>query len=97
MGLLSEAFKNSVEGFACGASHGRVENFEDRKEQNRHFALAVAYFLLFLVVFVLVLLFGKFLWNKVAVKYVTILKPVPGVLELLGLMVLAGMLFPACC
>lgn len=97
MGLALEAFKNCVEGFACGATHGRVENFEDRKEQNRHFALAVAYFLLFLVVFVLILFFGKFLWNNFAAKYITILKPIPGVLELLAIMVLSGMLFPSCC
>lgn len=94
MGFALEAFKHCVEGFACGARH--TENFEDAgKEQ--HFALALAYFLLFMVVFTLVLLFGTFLWNNIASKYITILKPVPGVLELLGIMVLTGLLFPGCC
>jgi hypothetical protein len=94
MGLALEAFKHCVEGFNCGSKHG-VENFEDATNERRyHFALALAYFLLFVVMFILVLLFGKYLWNNIAVKYVTILKPVPGVLELLGLMILVSLFLP---
>jgi hypothetical protein len=93
MGFALEAFKQCVEGFACSKS---VEGFENG-QRKQHFALAIAYFLLFLVVFILVLLFGTMLWNNVAVKYITILKPVPGVLELLGLMILTGLFFPSCC
>ena len=40
------------------------------------------------------LLIGKFLWNNAAVKLVSGLKPVKNVLELLGLMLLIGLLFP---
>ena len=98
MGLALEAFKHCVEGFTCGAKHGATENFEDTEhERQHHFALALSYFLLFAVMFVLVLLFGKYLWNEVASKYITVLKPVPSVLELLGLMILVGLFFPTCC
>lgn len=92
MGLALEAFKHTIEGFA--SCNRRTEEFEDAGKDH-HFALALAYFLLFMVVFTLVLLFGTYLWNNVATKYITILKPVPGVLELLGLMVLTGLFFPS--
>lgn len=92
MGNLSEAFKHGVEAFTCAAKAGH-ENFQNGNLANKHFGMAVAYFLLFLVVFTLFLILGVWLWNNIAVKYVTILKPVPGVLELLGLLVLTGMMF----
>jgi hypothetical protein len=95
MGLFTEAFKHCVEGFACGGAKYGVENFEgEAVAKKRHFALALAYFLLFIVVFVVVLLIGKYLWNEVGSKYITILKPIPSVVELLGIMVLAGLIFP---
>jgi hypothetical protein len=94
MGLITEAFKHCVEGFACGPNH-TVENFEDvKKEKRRHFALAFAYILLFTIIFIIILLIGKYLWNEVATKYITILKPIPSVVELLGIMVLIGLMFP---
>lgn len=94
MGLVTEAFKHCVEGFTCGAKHG-VENFEGEEvDKRRHFALAFAYILLFIVVFIVVLLIGKYLWNEVGAKYITILKPIPSVVELLGIMVLVGLIFP---
>lgn len=43
---------------------------------------------------VIVLLVGKFLWNNAAVKLISGLKPVKNILELLGLMLLLGLLFP---
>jgi hypothetical protein len=42
----------------------------------------------------IVLLVGKFLWNNAAVKLISGLKPVKNILELLGLMLLLGLLFP---
>ena len=43
---------------------------------------------------VITLLIGKYLWNNAAVKLVGGLKPVKNIFELLGLMLLIGLLFP---
>jgi hypothetical protein len=96
MGLVLEAFKHCVEGFVCGPKHSSTENFEEvaYHERQHHFTLAIAYILLFAVMFVLILLFGKYLWNEIAVKYITIFKPIPSVLELLGLMILVSLFIP---
>ena len=43
---------------------------------------------------VLILLVGKWLWNNVLCKTVTIVKPMPNVLTLLGLVILLELILP---
>ena len=50
----------------------------------------------FLVMLFIILFVGKFLWNKVACKYVTIIKPVPSVVELLALILVFDLVLPSC-
>jgi hypothetical protein len=45
-------------------------------------------FIAFVLVLLLLLVFGKFLWNEFMVKYVTILKPIPSVIDLLAISLL---------
>jgi hypothetical protein len=43
--------------------------------------------LTFAAMLAIILFVGKFLWNNYLTKYITILKPVPGILELLVLVI----------
>jgi hypothetical protein len=45
---------------------------------------------------IIVLLAGKWLWNNIATRYITILKPVPSVWHLLGLMLIIDLVLPNC-
>ena len=47
---------------------------------------------LMLVVFILAL-FGKYLWNEILVKVVTVCKPIDSWVDLLGLVILINILF----
>jgi|LakMenEpi03Aug12_release.lakeMendotaPanAssembly.Ray.scaffolds.fasta_scaffold4279131_1 hypothetical protein len=51
-------------------------------------ANAVASMVSLVIIYVLLLLVGKFLWNEYLVKYVTIFKPIPGIIELMAISVL---------
>jgi hypothetical protein len=50
--------------------------------------------LLLVVYLVLLLIVGKWLWNNVLCKTVTIVKPMPNVLTLLGLVILLELVLP---
>lgn len=41
---------------------------------------------------IIILFFGEFLWNKVLCRVITIVKPVRSIWELLGIMVLFGII-----
>ena len=43
---------------------------------------------------VLILWLGKYLWNNVLSRVVTVVKPMDNLWQMLGLMVLIGILFP---
>lgn len=45
---------------------------------------------------IIVLLAGKWLWNNIAARYITILKPIPSVWHLLGLMLIIDLVLPNC-
>jgi hypothetical protein len=46
---------------------------------------ALASLISLVIVYIVLLLVGKFLWNEYLVKYVTIVKPIPSVIELLAI------------
>lgn len=48
--------------------------------------------ILFVLYLVIILIFGEFLWNKVLCRVVTIVKPVKSIWELLGIMLLFGII-----
>tara|TARA_B100000242_G_C43044674_1_gene487525 strand:- start:1819 stop:2100 length:282 start_codon:yes stop_codon:yes gene_type:complete len=60
------------------------DNFEDVKPSANEVVVAVVVLLVFVVV---TLLIGKWLWNNVLCKYVTVVKPVDSVWTLLLVMV----------
>jgi len=48
------------------------------------------------LVLIIILVAGQWLWNNVACKLITVIKPVPSVWHLLGLIVLIDLIMPNC-
>lgn len=93
--MLAELFA------ACGSVAERFVNkdtFGDVATLNANTSMvnAVLFVTFFVVILLLILFVGKFLWNHVACKYVTIIKPIPTVIELLALILLADLVLPSC-
>ena len=47
----------------------------------------------FVIMYLLVLLFGQYLWNNILVVLIPNIKPVTSVLQLIGLKILLGLIF----
>jgi hypothetical protein len=48
-----------------------------------------------ILVFLLLLLFGQYLWNHALCNLVTVVKPAKSIFEILGVAILIALLFPA--
>ena len=79
----------------AAVSSGNDDNFyggsEEKKQSGTGAVLAL--FLSLLVVFVLLMVFGKYLWNNVLTEVVPSVKPVESVWKLIGLWFLFNLLF----
>jgi hypothetical protein len=69
---------------------GGHESFTNVMEKNELSTSAVVMLLIYLV---LLVMFGKYLWNEVACKHVSVFKPLSSVWQLLGLSVLVQLFF----
>jgi hypothetical protein len=58
--------------------------------------LALVSFLTLLVVLLLLLLVGKYLWNTVLVSLMPFIKPAKSIWQILGLSILLGLISPGC-
>jgi len=58
--------------------------------------LALVSFLTLIVVLLLLLLVGKYLWNTVLVSLMPFIKPAKSIWQILGLSILLGLLSPGC-
>ena len=58
--------------------------------------VAVISFLTFVVVFLLLLVLGKQLWNTVLIELFPFIKPAKSIWQILGLSVLIGLISPGC-
>jgi hypothetical protein len=79
-----------VEKFAKAALQGGSEKFGGARSMGADYSMtdALSTLISFIVVYAILLFIGKFLWNEYLVKYVTIFKPIPGVIELIAISVL---------
>jgi len=84
MSALCQAFGNVVD-----SAMGHSEKFTDVKPMSAATLVAVVLYLL------LVLFVGKYLWNEVMCKVVSVCKPMPSLLHLLGLILLLDLLRPS--
>lgn len=93
MGLVTEGLKHCVYASANAMTNNQ-ENFGEVKQNvDYNLSVAVLFFMLALLVFIAMLFLGKILWNNIAVKYITALKPVKSIVDILGLVVLSALLF----
>jgi hypothetical protein len=93
--MLREAFRScAVIAKEAFANYGHKETFANVELRNRNMMTAVFTLVFVVLILLLILLFGKFLWNNVACKYITIIKPVPSVVELLAIIILLDLVLP---
>jgi len=71
---------------------GNSENFMNTDEQKLIKQLFVLAIWLVVTLFV-----GKFLWNSVAVKVFTVVKPLTSIWQLLAIALLLDLIHPTCC
>lgn len=81
--LLESVLTNRNEGFISTYSGGNITS----GKRNGWIVI-----LSFIIVEILILIFGKFLWNTIAVKVIPGLKPVLNIWEILGLSILIKLL-----
>jgi hypothetical protein len=70
-----------------------VEKFGGAKGMPSSTGEALSSLISLVIVYIILLLVGKFLWNEYLVKYITIVKPIPGVIELLAISVICRLFF----
>ena len=87
MTVLSEAFTSGI----AQAISTPGEGF-DGWNMNRG-TRALAAFIVFIIYLVIILLIGKFLWNVVVCKLVSIAKPADSIWQVLGLAILLHFLY----
>lgn len=93
MGLLTEGFTQCARAMASSLT-GNRDNFNDTTTTAEYdLVTGILLFLMILLIFVLMVFVSKFIWNEVACKYITIIKPVPSVIEILALFLLFNFLF----
>jgi len=74
-----------------------TETFEgDVPERKINGKQALVAFLTIFVIFLLLLLFGKYLWNTVLVALFPMIKPAKSIWQILGLSILIGLITPGC-
>lgn len=85
--FCAEAFK------ACTCS---TETFQDAQEKKKSTVNALVSLAFLVLVFTLVLVLGKWLWNDFLVKHITVLRPVKTVWQLVAIMVGLSLVMPTC-
>ena len=81
MGLIQNTIEQLKQLLTGGDNFGNVNKTE----------VVAGELVLLLVLWVLVLLFAKFLWNNYACRFITVLKPVRGILDILALQIVIAM------
>lgn len=78
------------EGLKCGIT-STAEGLTGVQQWNGSTALAA--FIVFVIYIVIILLIGKFLWNIVLCKLISIAKPAESIWQILGLAILLHVLY----
>jgi hypothetical protein len=82
----------ACEAFVSGitSSPGK-ESFEDRNS----WATLVSAIIAYIIVVMLIVFIGKFLWNNSLVPLVSVARPATSAWQILGIFILLGLLFPS--
>lgn len=87
--MIRELLTNSIR----AATGGNIETMKVNGVDNySNYNLFVTFIVLILYIF-LVLLIGRFLWNAVLCRLVTIVKPVESIWQILGLVILLNLMY----
>ena len=90
-GFISSAINSAV------TPYFTTETFEASSDvKNDSTRVALVSFLTLIVILILLLLLGKFLWNDVLVVVMPFIKPVTSVWQILGISLLVTLLSPGC-
>lgn len=90
-GVISAAINSAV------TPYFTTETFETSSDvKNDSTRVALVSFLTLIVILILLLLLGKFLWNDVLVVVMPFIKPVTSVWQILGISLLITLLSPGC-
>lgn len=75
-----------------------TESFDNKAPESKKHStkMALISFLTMLVVFLLLLVLGKHLWNTVLVSMFTFVKPTKSMWQILGLAILLNLILPGC-
>lgn len=92
-GPISKAINLVVDPFFTTET---FDNENPAPEQKVSARLALVSFLTLIIVLLLLLLVGQYLWNNVLVELVPAVKPAKSVWQIMGLAVLIGLLTPCC-
>lgn len=81
--------------FADALGANKTENFNGMQYDNKKGMEALAYLLADLLILIVLLLVGRFLWDHVACKLVSVFKPADSIWHILGFAILVRLIF--CC
>jgi hypothetical protein len=73
-----------------------TESFEKDGAPEHNGKAALVSFLTLIVILLLLLLVGKYLWNTVLVTLMPFIKPAKSIWQILGLSILLGLISPGC-
>ena len=93
--MFGGAVANAVDALLPN-NFARTETFGSGEQGPSPARLAFVSFLTVLLMFVVILFIGKWLWNVALVPLVPAVKPAKSVWQILGLAVLIGLLHPGC-
>lgn len=88
--------KKIISGFLYSAMGGSKETFQGFNKSNlSNLGKENPWILLitFIIIEILLLLFGKYLWNEIAIHLVPQLQPISNIWQILGLSILLKLLF----
>ena len=89
---MFETFRNLISK-SLSRNKRRREGFENAATvENDDNNLTLPYVLAFLIVLLLQLLLGRYLWNNYLVRFITIARPIPGVIDFLAISLLARLM-----
>lgn len=94
--MLGSLIANSINA-VVPTSYSQTETFRNSGIDAAPGRFLIVSLLTVFLIFVLILFFGKFLWNNVLVDLVPAVKPVKSVWQILGLAILIALLSPGNC
>ena len=95
-GAISTAIDHVVSPYLVTETFDGDKNNSAPELKKLTFKAALVSFLTVLVVFILILLVGKYLWNAVLVDLLPFVKPAKSIWQILGLSILISLIAPGC-